>query len=911
MTDPAFSSSQFHTHTADQVLKAVNSQADGLSSEQVQQRQQQFGANRLTPPIGESSWIKLLRQFNNVLIYVLIVAAIMSWLLGRWTDGAVIFAVVIINGIFGFIQEGKAEQALASIRSMLRVHTHVLRDGVRRQVDSEVLVPGDIVLLESGDRVPADLRLLEGINLAVQESALTGESFSVQKQVDPVAIETPLAERFCMLYAGTLVTQGRARGVIIAIGDNTEIGKIGSMLRAVEPLATPLMKQLAELGHTLTKAILILTGFTFLFGWIWRNYPIDELFMAAVGLAVAAIPEGLPAVITITLAIGVQRMASHNAIIRRLPAVETLGSVSVICTDKTGTLTRNEMSAQSVQLSNGELAIGGVGYHPQGEITAEQQPLNSAQKVTLQRLATAAILCNDARFDQNSAPWKLHGDPTEGALLILAAKAGLDPAAVQQATPRLAEIPFESSHGYMATLHNAPEGSETPFQLLLKGAPERVLSFCSHIWTPAGPLPLYTDEWQVAIDSFASRGQRVLALAEADSNLSTLSLPTDGSSSPDLSSFQFKLLGLVGIMDPPREEARQAIAQCQQAGIHVIMVTGDHASTAAAIGAQLGLSSPLQILTGTELEQLPEHELQTRAAAIDIVARATPAHKLRLVAALQAGQQVVAMTGDGVNDAPALKRADIGVAMGMKGTEAAKEAAGMVLADDNFATLRTAVLEGRTVYDNLRKALVFLLPTNGGQALVMVAAILLGITLPITPVQILWINMVSAITLSLPLVFDKAAADLMQRAPRQNDEALLSNILLFRIAFVSVLLMGLTLVLYNWSTLHQADLARARTVAINSLVGAEMVYLISCRSLLNSTLSLTSWLDNGYALLAIFLLSLMQLALTYFPFMHTLFGTAALDFHDWLIIVASCLLLYLLMEAEKQLTPRLLFRNEK
>ena len=911
MTDPAFSSSQAHAHTADQVLKAVNSQVDGLNSEQVLQRQQQFGANRLTPPTGESSWIKLLRQFNNVLIYVLIVAAIMSWLLGRWTDGGVIFAVVIINGIFGFIQEGKAEQALASIRSMLRVHTHVLRDGVRQRVDSEVLVPGDIVLLESGDRVPADLRLIEGINLAVQESALTGESFSVQKQVDPVAIETPLAERLCMLYAGTLVTQGRARGVIIAIGDNTEIGKIGDMLRSVEPLTTPLMKQLGELGHVLTKAILALSAITFAFGWFFRHYPIDELFMAVVGLAVAAIPEGLPAVITITLAIGVQRMASHKAIIRRLPAVETLGSVSVICTDKTGTLTRNEMSAQSVQLSNGELAIGGVGYHPQGEITAEQQPLNSAQKVTLQRLATAAILCNDARFDQNTSPWQLHGDPTEGALLILAAKAGLDPAAVQQATSRLAEIPFESSHGYMATLHNAPEDSETPFQLLLKGAPERVLSFCSHIWTPTGPLPLHTDEWQVAIDSFASRGQRVLALAEADSDTNLLPLPENEASSPDLSSYPFKLLGLVGIMDPPREEARQAIAQCQQAGIHVIMVTGDHASTAAAIGAQLGLGAPLQILTGTELEQLPEHELQTRAAKIDIVARATPAHKLRLVAALQAGKQVVAMTGDGVNDAPALKRADIGVAMGMKGTEAAKEAAGMVLADDNFATLRTAVLEGRTVYDNLRKALVFLLPTNGGQALVMVAAILLGITLPITPVQILWINMVSAITLSLPLVFDKAAANLMQRAPRQNDEALLSNILLFRIAFVSVLLMGLTLVLYNWSTLHQADLARARTVAINSLVGAEMVYLISCRSLLNSTLSLTSWLDNGYALLAIFLLSLLQLALTYFPFMHTLFGTAALDLHDWLIIVASCLLLYLLMEAEKQLTPRLLFRNEK
>ena len=910
MTDPAFSSSDFHAQPSEQVLASINSQADGLSGEQVQQRQQQHGPNRLTPPAGESNWQKLLRQFNNVLLYVLIVAALMSWFLGRWTDGTVILAVVVINGIFGFIQEGKAEQALASIRSMLRVHTHVLRDGVRQQVDAEELVPGDVVLLESGDRVPADLRLIESINLGVQESALTGESFSVQKNTDPVSAEAPLAERFCMLYAGTLVTQGRARGVIIGTGDNTEIGKIGNMLRAVEPLATPLMKQLGELGHTLTRAILVLTAFTFLFGWIWRSYPVDELFMAAVGLAVAAIPEGLPAVITITLAIGVQRMASHNAIIRRLPAVETLGSVSVICTDKTGTLTRNEMSAQSVRLSSGELAVSGVGYHPEGDITADEQLPTDTQNHTLQRLATAAILCNDARFDQETLPWQLHGDPTEGALLILAAKAGLDPASVQQSIPRLAEIPFESSHGYMATLHPAPEDKAKPYQILLKGAPEKVLGMCSQVWTPTGSRPLHLDEWQQAINTFAARGQRVLALAEADTTDATFVSSDPESKMPDLSAYQFSLLGLVGIMDPPREEARHAIAQCQQAGIRVIMVTGDHASTAAAIGSQLGLNEPLQVITGSELENMSDAELQQKAAQLDIVARATPAHKLKLVAALQADQQVVAMTGDGVNDAPALKRADIGVAMGMKGTEAAKEAAEMVLADDNFATLRTAVLEGRTVYDNLRKALVFLLPTNGGQALVMIAAILLGITLPITPVQILWINMVSAITLSLPLVFDKAAANLMQRAPRQSDESLLSNALLFRIAFVSVLLMGLTLVLYNWSTSHQPDLARARTVAINCLVGAEMVYLISCRSLLSSTLSLGSWLENGYALLAIFALTLMQLALTYVPFMHTLFGTAAISLDDWLMIIVSCLLIYLLMEAEKQLTPRLLFRKK-
>jgi magnesium-transporting ATPase (P-type) len=576
------------------------------------------------------------------------------------------------------------------------------------------------------------------------------------------------------------------------------------------------------------------------------------------------------------------------------------------------------MNTQSVQINHQEFTVSGVGYNPDGDITStqphadgKQQSLDETQISALHRLATTAILCNDARFDQTTMPWQLHGDPTEGALLIFAAKTGLDPTQIQQQTPRLAEIPFESSHGYMATLHQAPEGTDKPYQLLLKGAPERVLTFCNQVWMPEGPEPLNTNEWKTIIDRFAARGQRVLALAEASCDDRELPAISDNASSPDLSGYQFILLGVIGIMDPPRDEARQAIAQCQQAGIHIIMVTGDHATTATAIGTQLGLKEPLHVVTGSELEQLADHQLQAQAADIDIVARATPAHKLRLVSALQAAKKIVAMTGDGVNDAPALKRADIGVAMGLKGTEAAKEAAGMVLADDNFATLCTAVQEGRTVYDNLRKALVFLLPTNGGQALVMIAAILLGITLPITPVQILWINMVSAISLSLPLVFEVAAPDLMQRAPRRINDPLLNHALLFRIVFVSLLLMGLTLILHNWSTAHQPDLAYARTLAINALVGAEMVYLISCRSLNHATLSLSGWFGNRYALLAIFLLSLMQLALTYLPFMQTLFVTASIDLNDWFIIIGSCLLLYLLMEAEKQITPRLFFRKKK
>ena len=907
----AFTPSSWHALDDDTVLLSLDSHPDGLSHHEAQHRLEQFGPNRITPPAGEPCWLRFARQFNNLLIYVLLLAAALSWLSGHWIDGAVILGVVVINALFGLVQEGKAERALAAIRHLLKIRCITLRDGERHQLDSDLLVPGDVVLLESGDKVPADLRLLEGHNLSVQESALTGESVSVTKQNQPIPEPTPLAERSNMLYAGTLITQGRARAIVVSTGDDTELGHIGRLLNSVEPLDTPLTAQLDRLGHQLTIWIVLLALATFLFGWLYRDYGLDELFMAAVGLAVAAIPEGLPAVITITLAIGVQRMASRNAIIRRLPAVETLGAVTVICSDKTGTLTRNEMTVQQVALPTETLMVTGVGYSAHGEL----RPLSSTSSPTastvgrptspfvddseaLWSLIEAAVLCNDARFSStstdNSQELQLHGDPTEGALLILSSKAGVDAQMLRKANPRLAELPFESAHGFMATLNQQMEEA----RLFIKGAPERIFPRCSK-----GSLQSEV-EWQQRANEMAMAGLRLLAFAVYTP--AKLTLPTDSAylSIDELPTTGWQLLGLVGMVDPARDEAKAAVADCQRAGIRVVMITGDHASTAGAIGQQVGLSLRPRVLTGSELDSLSSDELAQQIEEIDIVARATPSHKLRLIEALQAAGHVTAMTGDGVNDAPALKRADIGVAMGRQGTEAAKEAASMVLADDNFATLRDAVSEGRSVYENLRKALVFLLPTNGAQALVLLCAIVLGMALPITPVQVLWVNMVSAITLSLPLAFEQPDRNLMLRPPRRVSDPMLPWSLWLLILGSAVLMCGLTLAIYQWTLHLGADVAVARTLAINTLIAAEMLFLINCRSLSSHSFSIQAWFGNRQVWIAIGCLLVLQWLQTYWPLMNTLFGTAPVGYDLWRWVMLAAFAYYLLIEAGKWLLNR-------
>ncbi len=702
----------------------------GLSAREAEDRLEQFGPNRLPPIKRRSAWLRLLLQFHNLLIYVLLVAALTTALLGDYVDTAVIGAVVVLNALIGFIQEGKAEAALEAVRNLLSPSANVVRDGRRTTVSAEDVVPGDLVLLQSGDKVPADLRLIETRSLRIDESVLTGESVPVEKSIEPVDSGAATGDRLCMGFSGTLVTYGQGIGIVAATGSKTEIGHISTLLAEVDTLVTPLLRKIEQFARWLTAIILGAAAATFVFGWVTESLGLDELFMAAVSLAVAAIPEGLPAIVTITLAVGVQRMAQRKAILRKLPAVETLGSVTVICSDKTGTLTRNEMTVLTVATSEHEFGVSGAGYDPSGGFSVGGAEVLAADCPDLKELARAALLCNDAALHDDHGIWRLEGDPTEGALVVLALKAGLDAEFERHSLPRIDAIPFESEHRFMATLHRDHAGHGL---ILLKGAPEIVLERCNHQHVAGRDIPIDPSLWHQRTEEIAARGQRLLALAmkPVPSPGQALTFAdTDGG---------FSLLGVVGMIDPPRPEAVEAVARCRGAGIKVKMITGDHSITARAVGAQLGIGDGTLALTGAEIEELGDAQLRSAAAGIDVVARANPEHKLRLVKVLRAEGHVVAMTGDGVNDAPALKAADIGVAMGQRGTEAAKEAAEMVLADDNFATIAAAVREGRTVYDNLRKTILFAIPTNGGQAGVIIAAILLGAELPVTPLQILWV----------------------------------------------------------------------------------------------------------------------------------------------------------------------------
>jgi magnesium-transporting ATPase (P-type) len=696
-------------------------------------------------------------QFNNILLYVMLGAAAITALLGHWVDTGVLLAAVMINAIIGFIQEGKAEAALDAIRGMLSPHAIVIRDGNRYEIDAAELVPGDLVVLGSGDRVPADLRLISVKDLRVDEAALTGESLPVEKGVETVAADVPLGDRYGMAYSGTLVVHGQAIANVVATGPATELGKINEMLAGIQNLTTPLLRKIDRFGRWLAIVILIIAAATFLFGTLWRGHSPAEMFMMVVALAASAIPEGLPAIMTVTLALGVQRMARRNAIVRRLPAVETLGSVTVICSDKTGTLTRNEMTVQRVVCAGHVFDVGGVGYAPVGDFSVDGRLVDVSHHAVLQLAIRAGVLCNDARLLEEDESWHVEGDPTEGALLALGQKAGLSQASEKAAWPRLDSIPFESERRLMATQHHDAEGK--PW-LFVKGAPESILDICAHQLENAGEQSLDTDYWRRMATDTAAQGLRLLALAykRAEPALGYLDIG-------DLAG-GYTLLAIVGIVDPPREEAIHAVGECHRASIRVKMITGDHADTARAIGAQLAIGVGKPAITGAEIAILDDAELRRVVMEVDVFARASPEHKLRLVQALQDDGQVVAMTGDGVNDAPALKRADVGVAMGKKGTEAAKEAADMVLADDNFATIATAVREGRAVYDNLKKFILFMLPTNGGEALVAIAAILFELALPLTPAQVLWINMVTSSTLGLALAFEPAEPDIMQRQPR-------------------------------------------------------------------------------------------------------------------------------------------------
>jgi magnesium-transporting ATPase (P-type) len=891
---PGGEASAWHALEAGQALARLESSAErGLSAEEANRRLAEYGPNRLPEEERPSALIRFAKQFHNVLIYVLLAAAVITGVLGEWVDTGVILAVVLVNAIVGFVQEGKAEAALEGIRQMLSLEATVTRDGRRRTVPADELVPGDVVLLESGDRVPADLRLLSVRNARVEEAALTGESVPVSKEVEPVGEQTLLGDRRNLAFSGTLVTAGQMRGVVVETGERTEIGKIGEMVARVEKITTPLLQHIDRFGKQLSVAILVLGVLLFLVGRFVRGFSLEELFLVVVSFAVAAIPEGLPAILTITLALGVQRMAARRAILRRLPAVETLGSVTTICSDKTGTLTRNEMTVGEVVTAAETLEVSGSGYRPEGEFREEAGVVEPSERPVLRELARVALLCNDAEMEEaEGGEWKLSGDPTEGALLVLAAKAGLDREAEESRYPRLDAVPFESEHRYMATLHAGPEGERWIF---LKGAPERVLDLCSAVRSADGEHPLEESDWLGRTDRLADGGFRTLALAARQVDPGTERIEHG-----DLAAGGFSLLGVVGLIDPPREEAIEAVARCRRAGVRVKMITGDHALTARSIGARMGIGDGTRAITGKAVEAADDEELREMAREHDVFARSSPEHKLRLVRAIQAHGEVVAMTGDGVNDAPALKQADIGVAMGIKGTEAAKSASEMVLADDNFATIASAVEEGRTVYDNLKKTILFILPTNGAEALMVTSTVALALPeLPITPVQILWVNMVTAVTLALALAFEPTEPGIMERPPRLRDEPILSGYLLWRVAFVSMIIATFCLLLFNWELAMGASPERARTVAVNALVAGQLFYLFNTRYVMRSSIGVRRLLNNRAALGAVATLLVLQAAFTYLPVFQGWFGTAPLLGVDILLALGVGLAVFLLVEAEK------------
>jgi cation-transporting ATPase F len=862
----------------------------GLSADDVRSRQARFGLNRVTAKARISPLRQFLLQFHQPLVYVLLAAAGITGFLGEQVDSGVILAVVVVNAIVGYLQESKAGKAIEALARMVTTEATVRRGGVRMRVPSVDLVPGDVVLLQSGDRVPADLRLFWVRGLQVDESSLTGESVPASKHANPVALDTILADRCNLAYAGTLVIAGQAEGVVWGTGDGTESGRIAKLIGEADEMVTPLTRKISEFSRLLLWAILALSVVTFAVG-IWRGEKPVEMFMAAVALAVGAIPEGLPAAVTITLAIGVGRMARRRAIIRSLPAVETLGGTTVICSDKTGTLTENQMTVREIHAGGRTYEVTGSGYDPAGEIRWQGGKVELDREPALAGCLTAGLLCNDSQLVLAGGRHQAEGDPTEVALLVAAQKAGLVHADLHGASPRVDMIPFESEHMFRATLHEAGTG-----RVIYKvGAMERLVPRCTDAMGPDGSLvPLDVAAVHAAADSMASRGMRVLAFVRRHVTAG------HGTLEHQHVAAGMTFLGLQGMMDPPRAEAIRAVARCRDAGIAVKMITGDHVVTARAIALQIGLAGPeVEAMSGRELEKLSDAELSEVVERVSVFARVAPEQKHRLVKALQARGHVVAMTGDGVNDAPAVRQADIGIAMGIAGTDVAKGAADMILTDDNFASIEAAVEEGRSVFDNLTKFIVWTIPTNLGEGLILLMAIFAGITLPVLPVQLLWVNLTTAIFLGLTLVFEPNEKDVMARPPRDPREPILTFPLLMRTGLVTLILVAGCLTQFFWETrVAGASVVVARTVVVNTIVLVELCYLLNCRSLTHSVWSV-GWFSNPWLLVGCAGMMAAQMTFTYLPVLNGWFGSAPVPLESWLRIVGVGVLASMAVGFEK------------
>ena len=873
----------------------------GLSQADIENKRLEYGLNSMTVQQKTGPILRFLSQFNQVLVYILLAAIGIKLYLGSWVDASVILGVVVLNAIIGFIQENKAISALDALSKALVTEANVLRSSQKKTINATELVPGDIVFLQSGDKVPADMRLLESRELNIDESALTGESLPVVKNSALLSKDSVLADRKNMLYSSTLVTYGTGIGIVVSTGDNTEIGKISQLINSAELLATPLTRKITQFSHILLLVILTLATLTFIVG-LSHGETWEYLFMASVVIAVAMIPEGLPAVMTIALAIGVSRMAKSNAIIRNLPAVETLGSTTIICSDKTGTLTQNEMTVQTIWANNQYFEVTGIGYAPEGQIQQDQVAINIEDSSALAELLRSGLFCNDARLTHHDGHWGIEGDPTEASLLVSAIKSGLNNRKQLEQTPRIDSIAFESQHQYMATLHHDQLNSSNV--IYVKGSVESVLERCSNLLDDKGSFQrLDTDNIHRQVTQMAKNGLRVLAFAKLNTSLETKIIDH-----PQVA-HNLTFLGLQGMIDPPREEAIHAIKECQSAGIQVKMITGDHAATAHAIALKMGLvsastSPESAVHHGSRIEKLHGQSLIETASQTQVFARVSPEQKLRLVEALQQNGDVVAMTGDGVNDAPALRKADIGIAMGITGTEVAKEAADMVLTDDNFASIRKAVEEGRSVLDNLIKFLSFILATNFGEGLIIMVAVLIGLTLPVLPVQALWINMTAAVFLGLTLAFEPREPGLMSKPPRSPSTPILQGELIFRIFLVGSLLFAGAFGLFKWALIQGASIDEARTIAVNVFAVGESFYLLTCRSLRHSMFKLGLF-SNPWIWLGVLAMAIAQLSLTYLPLMNQLFHTAPIALSDWVNIFAVGLIIYLVVSLDKAIRNHL------
>ncbi len=881
-------SRHWHHLPLPEVVRHLDSNVEaGLSSAEVGARQERFGANELKGKPGKPALVRFLLQFHQPLLYILLAAGTVKAVLGEWVNAWVIWGVTLINAIIGFVQESKAESAIAALASAVRTDATVIRDGQKVQIPSTELVPGDLVLLASGDKVPADLRLVQARTLQVNESALTGESEAVEKRAEePIALapDTPLAERSNMAYAGSFVTFGQGRGLVVAIADATETGRISQLMDRGGTLTTPLTRKFDKFSRSLLYVILAVAALTFAVG-LGRGNSWVRMFEAAVALAVSAIPEGLPAVVTVTLAIGVSRMARRHAIVRKLPAVETLGGATVICSDKTGTLTENQMTVQAIYAGDKTYKVSGSGYAPEGEITRNGRPVNWRDEPVLTECLKAGFLCNDSLVERKDGQWSIVGDPTEGALLVVADKVGLNRSDFERQLPRLDGIPFESEFQYMATLHGESRAEARQNIIYVKGAPEAILSRCQTRLNEGGNYPpLDRETLNQQADEMAAQGLRVLAFA-----LKGVPAQCEAIARDDLEK-DLVFLGLQGMIDPPRAEAIAAVKACQEAGIQVKMITGDRAGTAAAIATQMGLQKRGQVLalTGQQLAQMDERELANSIEDGVVFARVVPEQKLRLVEALQSKGEIVAMTGDGVNDAPALKQADIGIAMGQAGTEVAKEAADMILTDDNFASIEAAIEEGRTVYRNLLKAIAFILPVNGGESMTILLSVLLGRQLPILSLQVLWLNMVNSIAMTVPLAFEPKSARVMKKPPRNPKTTLLSGKLLKRIALISVFNWILIFGLFEWAKATYGDVNVARTMAIQGLVAGRIFYLLSISqlgiALRDRIRGRQSRIGDAPAIgIGIAVTVILQVIFSQWNLMNALFYTAPLNVNQWLI----------------------------